>query len=44
MTRNELYRKTLERLQVVADGEPSQPADVQSVTKKYAEVFEILDT
>ncbi len=43
MTRNELYRKTLERLQVVADGEPSQPSDVQSVTKCYAEVFEILE-
>lgn len=42
MTLQELYRRTLERLQVAGDGEPAQPADVQIVAAKYDAVFEML--
>jgi len=42
MTLNELYRKTLERLQVAADGEPAQPEDIATVRKNYEAVFEVL--
>lgn len=42
MTANELYRQTLERLQVAADGEPALPGDVQLLTKRYRRIFELL--
>lgn len=44
MTKNELFRKTLERLQVVAVGEASLPEDIATVRARYDEVFEILET
>lgn len=43
MTLNELYRATLERLQVAADGEPAQPGDLQLVERRYPVVFELLN-
>lgn len=43
MTLNELYRQTLERLQVAADGEPAQPGDIQTVKQRYTVVFELLN-
>ena len=43
MTLNELYRMTLERMQVAADGEPAQPGDIQLVQKRYVVVFELLN-
>lgn len=42
MTLNELYRQTLERMQVVADGEPALPSDIQKVAQRYTVVFELL--
>lgn len=42
MTLNELYRITLERMQVTADGEPALPSDVQKVRERYSVVFELL--
>lgn len=44
MTLNDLYRRTLERLQVASDGEPAQPGDLRTVQQKYAEVFEMLES
>jgi len=44
MTLNDLYRRTLEKMQVAADGEPAQPGDIQAVARKYVEVFELLQT
>jgi hypothetical protein len=43
MTLNELYRMTLERMQVAADGEPAQPSDIQKVAQRYTVVFELLN-
>jgi hypothetical protein len=43
MTLNELYRMTLERMQVAADGEPAQPSDIQKVAQRYLVVFELLN-
>ena len=43
MTLNELYRMTLERMQVAADGEPAQPSDIQKVAERYTIVFELLN-
>jgi hypothetical protein len=43
MTLNELYRMTLERMQVAADGEPAQPSDIQKVAQRYQVVFELLN-
>lgn len=43
MTLNELYRMTLERMQVAADGEPAQPGDIQKVSQRYTVVFELLN-
>jgi hypothetical protein len=43
MTLNELYRQSLERMQVAADGEPAQPGDVQKVAERYLVVFELLN-
>lgn len=43
MTLNELYRLTLARMQVAADGEPAQPGDIQTVRARYAVVFELLN-
>lgn len=39
MTLNELYRKTLEKLQVVAAGEPADPDDTQLIASKYTRVY-----
>jgi hypothetical protein len=44
MTRNELYRAVLERLQVAADGEPAQPEDIAKVAGRYDDIFEMLST
>lgn len=43
MTLNELYRQTLDRLQVAAEGEPAQPEDLQKVAERYLAVFELLN-
>lgn len=43
MTLNELYRMTLERMQVASDGEPAQPSDIQKVAQRYTVVFELLN-
>lgn len=42
MTLNELYRMTLERMQIAADGEPALPSDIQKVEERYRVVFELL--
>lgn len=42
MTKNELYRRVLERVQVAAEGEPAQPEDVQLVAERYRFVHELL--
>lgn len=42
MTLTDLYRKALEKLQVVAAGEPVEPADHQLVAAKYLGVYELL--
>lgn len=44
MTLNDLYRKTLERMQVAADGEPAQPSDLALVAEKYVDIFEMLQS
>jgi hypothetical protein len=43
MTLNELYRQTLERLQVAGDGEPAQPGDLNLASRRYSVVFELLN-
>jgi len=43
MTLNELYRLTLERMQVAADGEPARPEDIKTVKERYKVVFELLN-
>jgi hypothetical protein len=43
MTLNELYRLTLARMQVAADGEPAQPGDIATVRARYSVVFELLN-
>jgi hypothetical protein len=43
MTLNELYRLTLERMQVAADGEPARPEDIKTVRDRYSVVFELLN-
>lgn len=43
MTLNELYRLTLDRLQVAADGEPARPEDIRTVSDRYTVVFELLN-
>lgn len=43
MTLNELFRITLERMQVAADGEPALPSDIAKVRERYGVVFELLN-
>jgi hypothetical protein len=44
MTLTDLYRKTLEKLQVVAAGEPAAPEDSQLIAEKYVSVWNQLKT
>lgn len=44
MTLVDLYRQTLEGLEVVAAGEPATPEDTQLVAKKYVLVWNQLKT
>ena len=42
MTLNELKRKTLEKLQVAAAGEPVAPEDTQLIASKYTNLHSLL--
>ena len=42
MTLNNLYRRTLEKLQVVAEGEAADPGDVMLIASKYASLYDML--
>ena len=42
MTPTTLYRKTLEKLQVAAAGEPVDADDVQLIRSKYESLYEVL--
>lgn len=42
MTLSQLYRKALEKLQVVAAGEDAEPDDVQLIASKYDSVYAML--
>lgn len=44
MTLTDLYRKALEKLQIAAAGEDTQPEDVQLIEDKYAAVYDMLLT
>lgn len=44
MTLVDLYRLTLERLQVAAAGEASEPEDVQGVAERYPLLYDMLLT
>lgn len=44
MTLIDLYRKTLEKLQVAAAGESAAPEDTQLVADKYVSLFQMLLT
>jgi hypothetical protein len=44
MTPQELYEKTLEKLQVTAAGEDSQPEDIALVTARYTSLYDLLNS
>ncbi len=44
MTTQELFEKVLEKLQVTAAGEDSQPEDIQLIESRYTSLFNLLDS
>jgi hypothetical protein len=44
MTTQELFEKVLQKLQVTAAGEDSQPEDIQLIQTRYSSLYRLLDS
>lgn len=44
MTLQELFEKTLQKLQMTAAGEPAEPEDTQLVGRRYASLYDMLNS